>query len=148
MSFLTTTQISLLYSSFPKYAMDQGKKIVVAFDTNSLLNIKRFKVDVFTEARGILGDVEFVVPGQVLRELDALAKSNLGIKKEVAVARELMRKNGVKTLKTDFSSADEALKKLALEAVIATNDKELKDSVRELGGHVLYLRQRKYLAFI
>lgn len=123
----------------------QDGKTVVAFDTNMLLNIARFKVDVFAEARGMLGQCEFVVPEQVNAELEKMAAKGLKLRKEVAIARELMAKNGVKTVKMRFSSADEALKNLALKAVVATNDKELKDSVRELGGRVLFLRQRKYL---
>lgn len=120
-------------------------KTTVAFDTNSLLNIKRFKIDVFAETKKMLGDVEFVVPEEVLFEMEKLSRKNLGLKKEVAVARELMTKNDVKTVKSSFSSADEALKKLAPKAIVATNDKALKDSVKELGGKVLQLRQRKYL---
>ena len=127
--------------------MEQAKRTVVAFDTNMLLNIKRFKIDVFAEAKKMLGEVEFIVPQQVVYELEALGKKSMKIRKEAAIARELMDKNGVKVKKNSFSSADEALKKLALEAVVATNDKALKDAVKELGGKVLELRQRKYLEF-
>ena len=52
-------------------------------------------------------------------------------------------KNGIKLEK--IQDADEALEKLASEAIIATNDKELKGCVKELNGRVLFLRQRKFL---
>lgn len=124
-----------------------GKKTTIALDTNMLLNIKRFNADVFAQAKSLLGACEFVVPEQVVFELEKMALRGMKLRKEVSVARELMAKNHVKVVKSDFSSADEALKKLAITAIVATNDKALKDSVKELGGKVLHLRQRKYLEF-
>ncbi|MBI4210730.1 MAG: PIN domain-containing protein [Candidatus Diapherotrites archaeon] len=124
-----------------------GKRTTVAFDTNMLLNIARFRADVFAQARELLGNPEFIVPEQVMEELERLAKRGLKIKKEARVAKEAMAKNRVKIVKVDAAGADEALKKLALQAIVATNDKELKDSVKEsvVGGKVLLLRQRKFL---
>ncbi len=128
--------------------MEKHEKTTVALDTNMLLNIKRFNADVFAQAKSLLGPCEFVVPEQVSFELEKMAARGMKLRKEVLVARELMAKNNVKVAKSDFSSADEALKKLAPKAIVATNDKALKDSVRELGGKVLQLRQRKYLEII
>ncbi len=128
--------------------MEKREKQVVALDTNMLLNIKRFNADVFAQARALLGSCEFVAPEQVVFELEKMALRGMKLRKEAAVARELMAKNGVKVVKSDFSGADEALKKLALKAIVATNDKALKDSVKELGGKVLQLRQRKYLELV
>ena len=59
-----------------------------------------------------------------------------------------MEKNKVKIIEIKARNADEALKKMSPEAIIATNDKELKDKVRELNGKVLYLRQKKMLELI
>ena len=122
-------------------------KTIVALDTNMLLNIKRFNADVFAQAKCLVGQCEFVVPEQVVFEMGKIALRGMKLRKEVSVARELMAKNNVKVVKSEFSTADEALKKLAITAIVATNDKALKDSVKELGGKVLHLRQRKYLEF-
>ncbi len=122
--------------------MEQSCRVV--FDTNMLLNIERFKVDVFEETRKLLGRVEFEVPKQVIEELKKLAERNAKLRKEVNVAMELMEKRNVTVIEVEAENADKALLKLASEAIIATNDKELKDSVRELNGRVLYLRQRKF----
>ncbi|VVC00549.1 Uncharacterised protein [uncultured archaeon] len=116
-----------------------------------LLNIARFRVDVFAEARRIFGagNIEFAVPEQVLAEMEKLSGKSMKLKKEISIARELMAKNGAKTGKIDARGADEALKKLAVKgAIVATNDKELKDSVRELNGKVLCLRQSKFLVLL
>ena len=122
-----------------------AKASKVALDSNMLMNIKRFKVDVFWEARKMLGNVEFVVPKQVIQEMEALGKRSLALRKEASVARELLERNNTKVVEVEARGADEALEKLASEAIIATNDKELKASVKELNGRVLYLRQKKFL---
>jgi len=120
----------------------------IAWDTNMLLNIERFKIDVFYESKKMFGKVEFIVPRQVINELEGLSKEGNKLKKEVNIARELMEKNNVKIIEIEARNADEALKKMSPEAIIATNDKELKDKVRELNGKVLYLRQKKMLELI
>ncbi len=119
--------------------------VTVVFDTNMLLNIERFNVDVFREAREIFGRVNFVVPQEVVRELDGLSKRGKTIAKEAKIAKISMEKNGAEVVDLGQKTADLALLKMAPNAIIGTNDKELKDSVRELGGKVLILRQRKFL---
>ncbi|MAG17992.1 MAG: DNA-binding protein [Candidatus Diapherotrites archaeon] len=117
----------------------------VAFDTNMLLNIARFNVDVFQETKKMLGNVEFMIPKQVMQELDKLAEHGQSLRKEVNVAKMAIENNNVKIIEVKGMDADEALEKMASEVIIATNDKELKDSVREMNGRVLYLRQKKFL---
>ncbi|HZX34379.1 MAG TPA: PIN domain-containing protein [archaeon] len=117
----------------------------VAFDTNMLLSIARFRVDVFTEARKLLGNTEFVVPKQVWEELMKASGKRGKIRAEAEIAIEISGKRGVKIVEVDARNADDALRKMAKDAVIATNDKELKNSVKKLNGTVLYLRQKKFL---
>ncbi len=118
---------------------------VVAIDTNTLLNIARFRVDVFSEAKKMFGNVEFVIPRQVMEELEEVSGKGAKLAKEVRIAKQVIGKNKVEIVEIGAKDADEALLKLAGKAIIATNDKELKDSVRELNGRVLYLRQKKFL---
>jgi len=125
-----------------------GSQSKICFDTNMLLNIKRFKIDVFEESRKMLGKVEFMVPIQVMKELEGLEKEGGQLKQEVSIARQLIEKNEVEIVEVDAESADEALKKLCKQAIIATNDKELKDSIKELNGRILQLRQKKFLEII
>lgn len=123
--------------------MEQSSK--VAFDTNMLLNIARFNIDVFEETGKLLGKAEFVVPRQVIQELDKLSHNGPKTRKEANVAKILIEKRHVKIVENDEKGADEALRKMAPETIIATNDKELKNSVKKLNGKVLYLRQKKKL---
>ncbi len=123
-----------------------GFLMMVAFDTNMLLNIARFKVDVFSEAKTLLGNnVEFVVPKQVFNEVSLLCNSRGKVGVEARLAKKLLLMRKVSVVEVDAESADDALKKLSKKAIIATNDKELKDSVRKMNGRVLFLRQRKFL---
>lgn len=118
----------------------------VAFDTNMLLNIRRFKVDVFSEAKLMFGkEVEFIVPKQVMNELEKLSQKNGEVGKEAELAKKLVEMRAIKIVEVEAENADNALRKLSKEAIIATNDKELKDSVREMNGKTLYLRQKKFL---
>ncbi|PIN84678.1 MAG: hypothetical protein COV47_06240 [Candidatus Diapherotrites archaeon CG11_big_fil_rev_8_21_14_0_20_37_9] len=123
--------------------MEQSSK--VAFDTNMLLNIARFNIDVFEETGKLLGKAEFVVPRQVIQELDKLSHNGPKTRKEANVAKILIEKRHVKIVENAEKGADEALRKMAPETIIATNDKELKNSVKKLNGKVLYLRQKKKL---
>ena len=142
---LANKKINIVAGVEGKNATGNGDVAVVAFDTNMLLNIARFNVDIFREAREMFGRVEFIVPAEAVREMDALAARKAKIEKEVKVAKMAMEKSGAKVLDFGQRTADKALLLLAPEATIGTNDKELKDSVREMGGRVLILRQRKFL---
>ena len=124
---------------------NEGDVTVIAFDTNMLLNIERFHVDIFREAREMFGRVEFIVPAEVVREMDGLAKEGKKLEKEARIAKMAMERNGAKVVDFRQKNADLALLNMAPKAIIGTNDKELKDSVRELNGRVLILRQRKFL---
>ncbi|MCR4369315.1 MAG: hypothetical protein NUV67_05415 [archaeon] len=117
----------------------------VALDTNILLAIVRNKVDVFAQCKQMFGRVDFLVPQQVVSEMEMLAKKNKAIRKEVNIAMELMEKNNAQIVENSAKNADLALLELAKVAAVATNDKELKASVKELNGKVLHLRQGKFL---
>ncbi|HLC78991.1 MAG TPA: hypothetical protein VJG83_01040 [archaeon] len=144
-SFFGNGAVSFMVGNLDDTFAISSRNVVVAIDTNTLLNIARFKVDVFAKAKEMFGAVEFVIPSQVIAELEGLAKRGAKLKKEAAIAMEVIGKNRVKIVQIDAPNADAALLSLVPQALIATNDKELKESVRELNGKVLYLRQRKFL---
>jgi len=117
----------------------------VAIDTNMLLAINELKVDVFTQIKQTLGKVEFVVPKQVFEELIKIEKKGKTAQKNVNIAKILMKKNNVKKVRVNAKNADSALLKLSKGALIASNDKELKKAVQKNSGHVIYLRQGKFI---
>ncbi len=119
------------------------KKLVkVALDTNMLTAVGQLKIDIFQELKGKLGKVEFVIPEQVKKEIEKLAKKQ-GTRRFANVALQLCKKYGVKTVKIEANDADGALRELANRGYkIATNDRELR---RRIGERVIFIRQRKFI---
>lgn len=118
----------------------------IALDSNMLLSIEQFKIDVFEELKKIFGKTEFAVPIQVLNELDGLSKHGRTLKKRVEIAKILLEKNFVKKLNVLAENADDALLKLSKQGfIIATNDKELGTKIKNLSGQIIYLKKRKTL---
>ena len=56
----------------------------------------------------------------------------------------MIEKNNVRQVFVDAVGADEALLKLSDNAIIASNDMELKKAVKEKHGQVIFLRQKKF----
>ncbi len=125
--------------------MGSGKVREVALDTNMLLAVAKFRVDVFAEAREKFGKVDFIVPKQVLLELGKIKKEGKKMENAVVIAEELMRKNCAKVKNVDARGADSALVKMAKNgAVVATNDAALRKRIKKF-GRVIYLRKKKML---
>ncbi|MBI4044691.1 MAG: hypothetical protein HY392_03205 [Candidatus Diapherotrites archaeon] len=117
----------------------------IALDTNVLLAIERFRVDVFSQLRGQFGKVEFIVPKSVVEELEKLGSTNKALKKSANVALELLEKNMAKTVEKTGKNADEDLLALCTDAWIASSDKRLLKKVLQRQGRVLILRQKKFM---
>lgn len=117
----------------------------VALDSNMLISAVKFKVDVFEELRRNFGRVKFVVPKQVAEELKKIAAESRKNEKIVGVVKSIMEKNGVEIEEVGAEDADSALLKMAESAYIASNDKELRKRIKNVGGKIIYLRKKKTL---
>ena len=117
--------------------------ITVYMDTNFLLIPGQFKVDVFEQLRELMDQpFKVVVLKQSVEELKRIAK---GSGKNAGAARiglELVKK--VKIVEGE-GHADDIL---AEKKVVCTQDYNLKKRVKENGGKVITLRQKKYLFFL
>jgi rRNA-processing protein FCF1 len=115
-------------------------------DANFLMVPSQFKVDIFGEINRLL-DVkyDFFVPDKVLAELKALTKK--GGQKEKKMARiGLELAKNMKVLGVKGADTDEAIISMVdKDTVVCTNDKLLREKIRERGGKVIFLRQRKFL---
>ena len=115
-------------------------------DTNALMAIEQFGVDIFSELQR-LGYNECLVPTSVLAELRNLAaKANIGGDKIAArVALELAKRCSV--IGEAGVDADFDVESLAISkgAAVFTNDKALKKRLFSNGITVIYLRQGRYL---
>lgn len=118
----------------------------VALDTSILLDAIELKIDIYDGVKAMLGRVEFIVPKQVLKEIEKISGRSVKMGKGVKIAKALMKKNRVKAVNCDGKTADDALENLAQKAIIATNDRGLIKRIKKVNGQIIYLRKRKYLA--
>ena len=121
--------------------MGSAKPVKVALDTNMVLAVEQFKVDIFEGIDTLVGKAEFVVPIQVKREIEMLSE-----KKVAGLALGLLeeKKIGIESVEAD--NADKALEMMAQSGhIVATNDRELRKKIKSFGGKIIYLRKKKTL---
>ena len=124
------------------------KKIVL--DTNFLLVPYQFKVSIFTQLEGLVeGPCELLLPSGVLSELKKLSK---GKGKEGGAARFALKLVSAQKPREVKSSGnvDEWIFRFAKEegAMVATNDRILRDKLKKSGVKVISLRSRSRLGVI
>ncbi len=130
-----------------------SKKAKVIIDTNFLLMPGQFNVDIFSEIDRVMDkSYEICIIDSTMEELNKLIV--LGKKKDREAAKlgyvlvESLKKQ--KSLKTIAGSSnknvdDIIVAKANKNVYVATNDKELKQRVKEKEGKIITLRQKKYL---
>ena len=131
------------------------KKIII--DTNFLISMVRFKIDLFSELQRICDFkyTVFIVNG-IVNELEKLAETGKPKDKIAAmISLELIKKKKIKIIKTP--SKNKRVKNVDLlilnlikkgNFIVATQDKELKREIRKKGVPIIALRQKKYLKLI
>lgn len=118
---------------------------IVALDTNMLLVPFQFGVDIFDEIRRLVPGAKIVVLKGTIRELNKIAEQGVKEKKYVLLAKRLLDMHRVEIVNRD-GPVDSELLRLAREGVIiATNDRELKRKVWDVGGRVIALREKNRL---
>ena len=118
----------------------------VILDTNALMVPEQFGVDIFSELQR-LGYVDYMVPKQVLAELETLkTKGDKGLDK-IAARVGLGLAERCKIIDDVSGNADQAIEHLSVRenAAVFTNDKALKKRLFNKGITVVYLRQGRYL---
>lgn len=114
-------------------------KCTVILDTNALLWQFRSKVNIENELNRLLGAYVIVIPTSVLKELEHVKD------RYVKAARKLAERYQI--IATELKG-DESIISLArtLQAMVVTNDKELRKRLKEQGITVIFMRQGKYLS--
>lgn len=122
---------------------------LVAVDTNILLDITRLKIPVFEQLEQLVGTTTFVVPIQVVQELQTLSTERTKTGVAARIALELIKKRGLKIVSATAMSGDEALRDLATKGyIIVTNDRALRQSLKNAPQRAIVVRQSKYLAWL
>ena len=124
----------------------------IILDTNALMAIGGFKLDVFSELERVC-DFKFSVKvlDKTIEELEKIIEEQGGKhKRNAKLALEIVKKKKIGKIKTDENKnyVDDLLVELAKKGtIIVTQDKELKERVLGVGGKVMTIRQKKKVVF-
>lgn len=128
----------------------------IILDTNFLLIPGQFGVDIFTEIDKICAfRYELVVLEQTIKELETLTQKQdiKGKDKQAAKLALQMIKNKAETQTINIVASDETyvdqviinMAKKDKTLLIATQDKALKQKLKDLGNQLIILRQKKHI---
>ncbi len=134
----------------------------VLLDTNFLLVPAQFGVDIFAELERVCSfNYKTVVLEATIKELEGIVSDKTASAKDRKAAElgcQLIKAKGVKVIMPErkvFKSADKAILDFAVagnraahkSVIVATQDKELRDTLRSHGVGVIILRQKQHLEF-
>ncbi len=125
-------------------------RVTVILDTNALMMPAQFNVDLFEGLRELLGSYDMLIPAEVVYELRGLSTGR-GI--DAAAARfgltVATRCTVLSELAEDIPVDDKVIRSAEMfNAVVVTNDKELKNRLIQRRIPVVVLRSRCKLELI
>ncbi len=125
-------------------------RVTVILDTNALMMPAQFNVDLFEGLRELLGAYDALVPAEVVYELRGLS---MGRGKDAAAARfgltVATRCTVLSELAEDIPVDDKVIRTAEMfNAVVVTNDRELRSRLKQHRIPVVVLRSRCKLELI
>lgn len=127
--------------------------IKIYLDTNFLMIPAQFRVDIFEEIKRITHfPYEICVLEKSLKELEKIKSEQKGKDKDaskiaIGIINQKIKQKSLNI--TSFSkdiAVDDILVELSnSETIVATQDKELKQRIKEKGGKLIVLKNKKYL---
>ena len=132
------------------YPPKKNQSLKVILDSNALFVPLELKIDIFEEVKRLLNrNVEFILLSTVKRELELLsAKDSSKIRREAFFALKLAEKCKYVPVENDEKlSTDDAIVKVAKNwnSPVFTNDRQLKNKLRDISVPVIYVRQKSRL---
>jgi hypothetical protein len=128
----------------------EREKLKVILDSNALFVPLQFKIDVFSDLKRLLNrSYELILLSSVKRELEDLSrKGSPKIRKNASYALKLAEK--CRYVEVDFPASmitDDVIVKIAEEwkSPVFTNDRQLKQRLRDISVPVIYVRQKSRL---
>lgn len=119
------------------------KKIIL--DTNFLLTMVRYKIHGLEEIK-TKTKCKFFTMSRVLFELEALGKREKKIAKELLIVKAIIKNNEVKIIDSTTEDVDKELVEKAQEGyIIATNDKNLRERIKKVGGKSVFIRSLNFI---
>lgn len=144
---------SSLFIDYAEFLKGNTSKEVLVFDTNFLFVPFEFRVEIISEIQRILGkSVTFAILEESLYELEKIEQKKTKNKKFLPLIATLLKRYNVQILQNHPKSnirtpnfVDNLLTSLPSSWVIATNDKELKQTLWKIPRRVIFMRQKSYL---
>jgi len=128
----------------------EREKLKVILDSNALFVPLQFKIDVFSDLKRLLNrSFELILLSPVKHELEILArKGSPKMRKNASYALKLAEK--CRYVEIDFPASaltDDVIVEVAEEwkAAVFTNDRQLKQRLRDISVPVIYVRQKSRL---
>ncbi len=118
----------------------------VILDSSAILMLFEFAIDLEKELTRLLGNYHIVVPTPIVRELEFLSENGKGKKKAKAKASlKLIKKYDA--IDIEGWNGDDSVLELAkkINGIVVTNDRELRNRVKEMSLSVIFLRAKKKL---
>lgn len=122
---------------------------LVFLDTNAIFSLFEFSIDLKMELTRLLGAYCIQIPEAVINEIETIQKKGKGKQKRLAKpALEFIKRYPVYPHET-YRSADDALLYEAkkVDAVVVTNDRLLRDRLKEKKVSRIFLRGKQQLIF-
>lgn len=123
----------------------QHRDTIVILDSNAILMLFEFSINLEEELTRLFGKFKIIIPRPVVNELQFLSEHKSGRKKFIAKpALKLIEKYEI--VDAD-GKGDQSILELAkkLNCVVLTNDKKLREKIKELSLHIVYLRGKSKL---
>ena len=128
----------------------ERESVKVILDSNAFFVPLQFKIDIFNDLNLLLSrSFELILLSPVKQELEALAKKgSLKMRKNVAYALKLAEK--CTYVEVDFPASvltDDIIVRIAeaWKAAVLTNDRQLRQRLRDISVPVIYVRQKSRL---
>lgn len=123
----------------------------IILDTNTLMAIGQFKIDVFSEIDKVADfKYEVNILDKTVEELEKIIREQTGKHQAMAkLALDMIKKKKIKKIKTEEGNVDDLLVDLAKKgAIVVTQDKELKERIKKVSGLAMTIRQKKKVVLI
>ena len=126
------------------------ESLKVILDANFFFIPSQFRVDIFQELANLLNKrFDPIVLSSTKKELEGLAQSSPKIQNQALLALKFVEKcSFVQVDKNPDETYDDVIVRVASEwkCPVGTNDKELKNRLKEKGVPTVFLRQKRRLA--
>ena len=128
--------------------LENASKLII-LDTNMLTFPAQFGVNIYDQIEERFGKTfKLCTLSGSLRELKGIAEQKPSNKKIVALTKQIIKKKGIKIINSDKYVDNELIAWGKKGAIIATNDKELKEKLIKKGIKVIFIKQKKIIGMI